>query len=68
MGWVGCYDLHLYCDNYEAHSESDYTEYGKFPVQFQDEYGSRCRSRAKKAGWLFKLDGSVICPECSGKK
>lgn len=58
-----CYALDLYCDN-----ESDKHDFQEFPHQFIHEYGSACRTTAKRAGWLFTKDGRHLCPKCSGKK
>ena len=59
---VGCYSLDLYCDfENEAH------EYQEFPHQYTNEFGSKCRRNAKKAGWILKRDGGAICPKCRKK-
>lgn len=62
MSWAGCYALDLYCDNPNGEHK-----YGEFPHQYTAELGSECRSKARKAGWVFKRDGTCICPKCSGK-
>lgn len=59
---VGCYSLDLYCD-----CENSEHEYQEFPHEFTDEYGSKCRSAARKKGWILKRDYTAICPKCSGK-
>lgn len=74
--WAGCYSLDLYCDHAQG---SEYREeagklvdaagheYGEFPHSYTGEHGSECRSRARQAGWIIRLDGSAVCPKCSGK-
>lgn len=72
---VGCYTLELYCDKegfynkYDAdgtlRDEVGHT-YQEFPHEYMNELGSKCRSRARKAGW--KLGKKQLCPKCSGKK
>ncbi len=56
---VGCYNLSLYCDVQFEH------EYKAFPVEYQGELGSSCRSAARKDGWILRRDGLVICPRCA---
>lgn len=62
---VGCYTLDLYCDN--AKPQDGIHEWNEFPHQFFDEFGSTCRSNARKAGWLLS-EKRALCPKCSGKK
>lgn len=69
---VGGYKLDLYCDNEidEPYDEKPYDKWGhhfqEFPHTFTDEYGSKCRSEARKKGWLIRR-GKALCPKCSGK-
>ncbi len=76
--WVGCYTLDLYCDNYINNpSVTEYTNgyvsdklghrMGEFPHQYTHELGAKCRSRARRDGWVFARDGTTICPTCSKK-
>lgn len=60
---AGCYSLDLYCSN-----DSNKHKYKEFPHQYYDEYGSVCRARAKRDGWVFKRNGTHLCPKCSGKR
>jgi hypothetical protein len=72
MTWAGCYSLDLYCDNAKPPLPGQATDgvhaWDEFPHQFTDELGSVCRAEARKAGWIIRMDGSCICPKCSGKK
>ena len=36
--------------------------------KYVDEFGARCRSQARKEGWILKRNGEALCPKCSGKK
>lgn len=68
---VSGYTLELYCD----HPAHDYAraEWGPMlatggaqcPTEYLDpERGSKCRTAARKDGWLLKRDGTCICPDC----
>jgi hypothetical protein len=75
--WMGCYTLDLYCECVGATRDfkQDSTglhdalghAWGEFPHQYTGESGAECRARARKAGWIIKLDGTAICPKCSNK-
>lgn len=58
----GAYTLELYCDNRETEHD-----WAKFPYEYVGERGTDCRRRARRDGWLFKRNGKVFCPKCSGK-
>jgi hypothetical protein len=58
---VGCYSLHLYCDNEDA--EHPYRE---FPHTFTGELGRKCRQEARRAGWTIR-GTKAYCPLCNGK-
>jgi hypothetical protein len=60
---VGCYTLDLYCE-----LETEDHEYKEFPHEYTDEYGSKCRSDARKSGWILRRDGTAICPKCNQKR
>jgi len=62
MSEYGCYTLDLYCD-----AENSNHAFDEFPHQFIDQKGSSCRRMARRRGWVFKRDGTTICPRCSGK-
>lgn len=74
--WAGAYTLDLYCDNAEGAKLSNADplrdehghRYNEFPHQYTDEMGSKCRTQARRAGWIIRKDGSAICPKCSGKR
>jgi hypothetical protein len=69
----GCYTLDLYCDvpceQIFSHcaAKKGQHRFKEFPHQFTDELGSECRKMARQAGWVFKRDGTTVCPRCSGK-
>jgi len=63
---VGCYSLHLYCENYSV--ADGIHNYGEFPHEYAHEYGSRCRADARRDGWLLKRDGRALCPKCNPKR
>lgn len=58
MGWSGSYNLTLICDS-EEHTCTE---------QFIDEHGTKCRARARKAGWLFWPDGRALCSKHHDEK
>lgn len=62
MGCPGCYTLDCYCDN-QKDKRHDWME---FPHQYTDEYGSKCRSQARKDGWKFDDRNNIfLCPKCN---
>lgn len=69
MSMAACYTMDLYCDaeRSEAWNSGPHT-YGEFPHQFMGETFVECKREAKKNGWMFKADGTHICPKHSGKK
>jgi hypothetical protein len=67
MTWAGCYALDLYCENAKGHVPDGVHTWDEFPHQYTDEFGSACRAKARKAGWIIRMDGTCICPKCSGK-
>ena len=71
MGWVGCYDLALYCDNKDCPDKwgmpHSYTEHQSMTHAIRD---------ARNEGWkIVKFSeaqpvegiGHTICPRCNGK-
>lgn len=69
MGYIGGYDLHLYCD------AKNCTMPHNLQNQFSGHSKATCSKSAKLAGWkisnIKKGDigsGYVLCPFCSGKK
>ncbi len=60
---VGCYKLTVYCDN----DDGDHP-YNYLPHIYRFHTYGRCKHWAQYDGWLFKKDGSHLCPLCSGKK
>jgi hypothetical protein len=60
---VGGYTLDLYCDRINPTHE-----HKEFPHTFYGELGTKCRKAARKAGWKLQVDGTTICPKCSGNK
>lgn len=65
---AGAYTLDLYCENSPENQEDGLHRYQEFPHQYIDEFGSKCRSRARAAGWkLDLLTGRAWCPKCNSK-
>lgn len=72
MGLVGCYSLHIYCDDPNHKS----TRPGKSDAaEFTAHTEGRCLKEARKGGWLidkFKPgregSGHAICPKCRRKE
>lgn len=62
---VGCYTLDLYCDNAKQWPDDLGHDYGEFPWSYTGELGSKCRAKARKAGWKLLPDGGAICPKCN---
>ena len=66
---IGCYDLHLYCDN----QKDDYKEdklihkYNEFPHRFTGHTEGQCFKKARANGWLIGKERQ-LCPRCSGKR
>ena len=60
--YIGGYQLDLYCD-----AESSNHVYREFPHQVVGDTFAQCRRKAQHEGWVFKRDGTVLCPKCSGK-
>lgn len=70
---ASCYTMDLYCDNRsdpwatviwpldEVHGSRE------FPAQFSGTDRADCVRQARRTGWLFKRNGDVLCPRCSGK-
>lgn len=63
---VACYTMDLYCDSCDWNKLPHI--YGEFPHQFTGETYSQCKQQALARGWVFKSDGTHICPKHSGKK
>lgn len=61
---VGCYSLDLYCDT--GHRKDGTTEEYNLadPGQFTGQTEGDCKRDARRAGWLFRRDGTVYCREC----
>jgi hypothetical protein len=59
---VGCYSLHLYCDNEDVEHP-----YDEFPHTYTAELGSKCRNAARRDGWRLGRTGKAYCPLCGGK-
>lgn len=70
---VSGYLLDLYCDNPDSdvHRHGYYdiaSDYTQFPFSYTAD-GKGCYSEvrrlAKKDGWKFNRDGTVLCPKCA---
>lgn len=67
---VGCYSIHLYCDNAEnLHGTGDDEhDFHEFPHEFTGETRGECMKEARRRGWLINLSADkALCPKCSGK-
>jgi hypothetical protein len=64
--WVGCYVLDLYCENKKKYPDGIH-EHDEFPHTYTSEKGSKARAKARKAGWIVRLNKTALCPKCSGK-
>jgi hypothetical protein len=65
---VGCYSLHLYCDNVPDRpwQPGDLHDWSEFPHEYDgDETGAQARKRARKKGWALRRDGTALCPKCN---
>ena len=69
---VGCYSLHLYCDNMTPTGGQFYDIAGhrhdEFPHEFTNETRQGCFAQARARGWIlnYRTDKS-LCPKCSKK-
>lgn len=76
MGVVGCYTIHLYCDNQE-HIDKP-VHFGYQGDEYAGQTESDCLARAREDGWTFTRrkenhpespgNGYALCPAHSGKK
>ena len=55
---VGGYVLDIYCDNEDCPHGSYW-----WPRHYTGEFGSTCRKRARRDGWLLNA-GRTLCPNC----
>ena len=76
MGYVGCYDLNLYCDDPECINGFSYCS---DPASYIGNTFDDCAKQARKDGWkIIKKtnpndepevgSGKVFCPKHSSKK
>ena len=65
---AACYSMDLYCDvkNGDDPWNTAPHNYDEFPHQFIGETFSGCKKKAVARGWVFKRDGTHICPKHSG--
>ncbi len=75
MGETSCYTMDLYCDTIDWDADDEKVsevdgvhEFREFPVTYNGASRARCVGDARRDGWLFRRDGRVFCPKCSGKK
>ena len=59
------YSLHLYCD---LRSEPSPHTWNEFPHEYGEETFGQAVKEARSDGWLFRRDGTHVCPKCSNKK
>lgn len=59
---VSSYAMDLYCD-----IDNPQHLYNEFPHSFTGETNAECKKQARKRGWKFKKDGTVVCPKCVRK-
>ena len=63
---VGCYTIHLYCDD-EKHDERTHSRRGLqlFDFQFSGLTESECLRNARRGGWsVNRPRGLATCPIC----
>jgi len=60
---AACYSMDLYCDT----KDNNPLHRLNFPHQFTGETFGECKRQAQKRGWVFKADGTHVCPKHSGK-
>ncbi len=63
MPVAGAYSMHLYCDDTAAHGTDNV--YATVFREFVGNTARECRRLARRAGWTFRRDGTVLCPRCS---
>lgn len=61
MSIVGCYVVHIYCDN--PHCRTEWCENDKRREASATTY-SHCRGLLRKAGWYFGKSFE-LCPDCA---
>ena len=56
--------LVLYCD----HKDHPKDDYRSVHGEYQEEYGSICRTMARRDGWILHRDFTATCPLCNKRK
>jgi len=64
---VGCYTLDLYCDGDPECRMRKPTHQGSPPAQYSADTEGECKALARKIGWVFRRDGTVLCRRCRKK-
>lgn len=70
---AACYTMDLYCDvkneSFDANgfAMDKMHSYSEFPHQFTGETFGECKKYAHQRGWVFKKDGTHLCPKHSGR-
>lgn len=69
MSIVGGYTLELYCEN-ATPGDGRHYDFDAYlnPAEYVGEYGSVCRTQARRDGWKLKRDGRAFCPKCSKER
>lgn len=67
---VGCYDMHLYCDNTACERKESTGQFQyHWPEQVTGKSERSCIWEAVSRGWKFKNNATIaICPDCVRKK
>lgn len=71
MAVTACYDFRATCDGKDCHGGSlppyegaTDAQRGRAEIELIDEYGSRCRTLARRLGWKLLRTGHCLCPTC----
>lgn len=62
MTEVSCYVMDLWCDLDRPNDSGHGGE-----MEFTGPTRADCVRQAKQSGWVFRHNGIIVCPKCSGK-
>ena len=63
---ASCYSMDLYCDRLIECSPEGWEDGGS--ATYTGETWGECAKQARNDGWIFRKDGTHVCPRCSGKR